>query len=196
MSLIQKEAPNFEAEALYPDGTMQPLNLYDYRGKYVVLFFYPMDFTFVCPTEIIAFSERVAEFRQRGVEVLGVSVDSIHAHFAWSNMPRREGGIGNVAFPLISDLDKDISRRYDVLLDQPSVALRGTFIIDQKGMVRSAMINDLPLGRNLDEVLRLLDALQQVEQHGEVCPANWHLGDDTMKATHDGLTEYAKTHVA
>jgi peroxiredoxin 2/4 len=196
MSLIQKEAPNFEAEALYPDGTMQSLNLYDYRGKYVVLFFYPMDFTFVCPTEIIAFSERVAEFRQRGVEVLGVSVDSIHAHFAWSNMPRREGGIGNVAFPLISDLDKDISRRYDVLLDQPSVALRGTFIIDQKGMVRSAMINDLPLGRNLDEVLRLLDALQQVEQHGEVCPANWHLGDDTMKATHDGLTEYAKTHVA
>lgn len=196
MSLIQKEAPNFEAEALYPDGMMQPLNLYDYRGKYVVLFFYPMDFTFVCPTEIIAFSDRISEFRQRGVEVLGVSVDSVHAHFAWSHMPRREGGIGNVAYPLISDIDKDISRRYDVLLDQPSVALRGTFLIDQKGMVRSAMLNDLPLGRNLDEVLRLLDALQQVEQHGEVCPANWHVGDDTMQATHDGLTEYAKTHIA
>ena len=196
MSLIQKEAPNFEAEALYPDGTMQTLNLYDYRGKYVVLFFYPMDFTFVCPTEITAFSNQIAAFRQRGAEVLGVSVDSIHAHYAWSHMPRREGGISNIAFPLISDLDKEISRRYDVLLDQPSVALRGTFIVDQKGIVRSAMVNDLPLGRNLEEVLRLLDALRQVEQHGEVCPANWHVGDDAMKATHEGLAAYAETHAA
>ncbi len=116
MSLIQKEAPNFEAEALYPDGTIQPLNLYDYRGKYVILFFYPMDFTFVCPTEIVAFSDQIAAFHQRGAEVLGVSVDSVYAHFAWSNMPRREGGIGNLAFPLISDLNKEISRNYDVLL--------------------------------------------------------------------------------
>jgi len=196
MSLMQKEAPHFEAEALYPDGTMQSLNLYDYRGKYVVLFFYPMDFTFVCPTEIIAFSDRIAEFRERGAEVLGVSVDSVHAHYAWSHMPRREGGIGSLTFPLISDLDKDISRRYDVLLDQPAVALRGTFLIDQKGIVRSAMVNDLPIGRNLEELLRLLDALREVEQHGEVCPANWHVGDDTMKATHDGLKEYAELNLA
>lgn len=196
MSLIQNEAPGFEAEALYPTGTIQPINLYDYRGKYVVLFFYPMDFTFVCPTEIVAFSERITEFCERGAEVLGVSVDSVHSHFVWRNMPRREGGIGDITFPLVSDLDKAISRSYGVLLDKPSVALRGTFLIDQKGIVRSAMVNDLPLGRNIDETLRLLDALHQVEQYGDVCPANWHTGEDAMKATHDSLKEYAQAHLA
>ena len=196
MSLIQNEAPEFEAEAIYPDGTIQQINLCDYRGKYVVLFFYPMDFTFVCPTEIVAFSERIAEFHQRGAEVLGVSVDSVYSHFAWCNMPRREGGIGEITYPIISDLDKAISRSYGVLLEKPSVALRGTFLIDQKGIVRSAMINDLPLGRNIDETLRLLDALHQVEQYGEVCPANWHAGDDAMKATHDSLKAYAMNHTA
>jgi peroxiredoxin (alkyl hydroperoxide reductase subunit C) len=196
MSLIQNEAPGFEAEAIYPDGTIQPVNLYDYRGKYLVLFFYPMDFTFVCPTEIVAFSERIAEFHQRGVEVLGVSVDSVYSHFAWRNIPRREGGIGEITFPLVSDLDKAISRSYGVLLEKPPVALRGTFLIDQKGIVRSAMVNDLPLGRNIDETLRLLDALHQVEQYGEVCPANWHAGDDAMKATPESLKVYAQAHLA
>lgn len=196
MSLIQNEAPGFEAEAIYPDGTIQPVNLYDYRGKYLVLFFYPMDFTFVCPTEIVAFSERIAEFHQRGAEVLGVSVDSVYSHFAWRNMPRRGGGIGEITFPLVSDLDKAISRSYGVLLEKPSVALRGTFLIDQKGIVRSAMVNDLPLGRNIDEILRLLDALHQVEQYGEVCPANWHVGEDAMKATPESLKVYAQAHLA
>src|SRR5581483_5665261 len=132
MSLIQREAPGFEAEAVYPDGTIGPINLYDYRGKYVVLFFYPMDFTFVCPTEIISFSNRIDEFTERGAAVLGTSVDSVHAHFAWWNMPRREGGIEQVSFPLVSDLDKSIAQSYGVLLEKPSVALRGTFLIDQK----------------------------------------------------------------
>lgn len=195
MPLIQGEAPGFESEAVYPDGTIGPINLYDFRGKYVVLFFYPMDFTFVCPTEIIAFSERLAEFTQRGAAVLGASVDSVYSHFAWRNMPRREGGIGEISFPLISDMDKTISQNYGVLLDKPSVALRGTFLIDQKGIVRSALVNDLPLGRNIDEVLRLLDALQQVEQHGEVCPANWHRGDEAMKATNESLKGYAQAHL-
>ena len=194
MSLIQREAPSFESEAVYPDGTIAPINLYDYRGKYVILFFYPMDFTFVCPTEIISFSERLAEFSRRGAEVLGVSVDSVYSHFAWRNMSRRDGGIGEISFPLISDLDKTISRSYGVLLEQPSVSLRGTFLIDQKGIVRSALINDLPLGRNIDEIVRLLDALQQVEQYGEVCPVNWHVGDETMKATPESLKEYAQAH--
>lgn len=193
MPLIENEAPGFEAEAVYPDGTIQPLNLYDYRGKYVVLFFYPMDFTFVCPTEIVAFSDQIDEFRQRDAEVLGVSVDSVHSHFAWRNMPRREGGIGNISYPVISDLDKEISRSYGVLLEKPSVALRGTFIIDRQGVVRSAMINDLPLGRNIDEMLRLLDALHQVEQYGDVCPANWHAGEQTMKATPESLKEYVQS---
>lgn len=195
MSLIQNKAPGFEAEAIYSDGLIRPINLYDYRGKYVVLFFYPMDFTFVCPTEIIVLSQRIKEFSQRGTEVLGVSVDSVHSHAAWRSMPRREGGIGEITFPLISDLDKTISRSYGVLLDRPSVALRGTFLIDQKGIVRSVMINDLPLGRNIDEVLRLLDALQQVEQHGEVCPANWQVGQETMKATPESLKMYAQSHL-
>ena len=193
MPLIENEAPGFEAEAVYPDGTIQPLNLYDYRGKYVVLFFYPMDFTFVCPTEIVAFSDRIDEFRQRDAEVLGVSVDSVHSHFAWRNMPRREGGIGNISYPVTSDLAKEISRSYGVLLEKPSVALRGTFIIDRQGVVRSAMINDLPLGRNIDEMLRLLDALHQVEQYGDVCPANWHAGEQTMKATPESLKEYVQS---
>src|SRR5437660_10813886 len=159
VSLIQKEAPGFEAEAVYPEGVIGPINLYDYRGKYVVLFFYPMDFTFVCPTEIVAFSEQIAEFQKRGAVVLGVSLDSVHSHFAWRYTLRREGGIGWITYPLVSDLDKSIACSYGLLFDRPSVALRATFLIDQKGIVRSAMVNDLSLGRNLGETLRLLDAL-------------------------------------
>lgn len=196
MSLIQHEAPEFAAEAVYPDGTMHPLKLTEYRGKYVVLFFYPLDFTFVCPTELIAVSERIAEFHERGAEVLGVSVDSVYSHVAWRSLPRREGGIGAITFPLISDLDKQISRSYGVLLEQLSVALRGTFLIDQEGIVRSAMVNDLPLGRNIEETLRLLDALQQVDQYGDVCPANWRTGEQAMKATQKSLIAYAMQQAA
>ena len=196
VSLIQKEAPGFEAEAVYPEGVIGPINLYDYRGKYVVLFFYPMDFTFVCPTEIVAFSEQIAEFQKRGAVVLGVSVDSVHSHFAWRNTPRREGGIGEITYPLVSDLDKSIACSYGVLLDRPSVALRATFLIDQKGIVRSAMVNDLSLGRNLGETLRLLDALQQVEVYGEVCPVNWQAGEKAMEATPESLKGYVQAHSA
>jgi peroxiredoxin 2/4 len=196
MSLIQQEAPEFEAEAVSPEGTIHFLKLTEYRGKYVVLFFYPLDFTFVCPTELVAVSERIAAFHERGAEVLGVSVDSVYSHLAWRSLPRREGGIGKITFPLISDLDKQISRSYGVLLEQPSVALRGTFLIDQQGIVRSVMVNDLPLGRTIEETLRLLDALYQVDQYGDVCPANWRTGEQAMKATHESLTAYTMRQAA
>jgi peroxiredoxin 2/4 len=190
MSLIQQEAPDFAAEAVSPEGTIHVLKLTEYRGKYVVLFFYPLDFTFVCPTELVAVSERIAQFQARGAEVLGVSVDSVYSHLAWRSLPPRQGGIGKITFPLISDLDKQIARSYGVLLEQSSVALRSTFLIDQQGIVRSVMINDLPLGRNIEETLRLLDALHQVDQYGEVCPANWSRGEPAMKATQESLTAY------
>ncbi len=191
MVQIQKQAPDFTADAVMPDGSVKEIRLADYRGKYVILFFYPLDFTFVCPTEIIAFSDRIEEFRSRGAEVLGVSVDSVYSHLAWRNQPRTEGGIGQVNYPLIADLDKGISREYGVLLDKPAVALRGLFLIDRDGVVRSMMVNDLPLGRNVDEALRLLDALRHVEEYGEVCPANWEPGTKAMKADPEGLKEYA-----
>lgn len=197
MVQIQKQAPDFKADAVMPDGTIREgLSLSDYRGKYVVLFFYPLDFTFVCPTEILAFADRIEEFRRRNCEVLGCSVDSVHSHLAWRRTPREEGGIGAIPYPLISDLDKSISRAYGVLLDKPSVALRGAFLIDRQGVVRSIMVNDLPLGRNVDEVLRLLDALQFTEEHGEVCPANWERGEPGMKATLEGVKEYARRRYA
>lgn len=197
MVQIQKKAPDFVAQAVMPDGTIrEEFSLSEYRGKYVVLFFYPLDFTFVCPTEILAFADRIGEFRRRNCEVIGVSVDSVHSHLAWRRMPREEGGIGDVPYPLVSDLDKSISRDYGVLLDKPSVALRGCFLIDREGIVRSIMVNDLPLGRNVDEVLRLLDALQYTEEHGEVCPANWERGQPGMKATVEGVKEYVRRRYA
>lgn len=193
MVQIQKPAPDFVAQAVMPDGTIrEEFSLAEYRGKYVVLFFYPLDFTFVCPTEILAFADRVNEFRGRNCEVIGVSVDSVHSHLAWRRTPREEGGIGAVPYPLVSDLDKSISRAYGVLLDKPSVALRGAFLIDRQGIVRSIMVNDLPLGRNVDEVLRVLDALQYTEEHGEVCPANWERGQPGMKATIEGVKEFVR----
>lgn len=192
MVQIQKEAPDFTAEAVMADGTVKEITLSDYRGKYVVLFFYPLDFTFVCPTEIEAFADQIGEFRNRNCEVLGVSVDSVHSHLAWRRTPRAEGGIGEIPYPLVSDLDKSISRAYGVLLDKPSVALRGAFLIDKAGNVRSMMVNDLPLGRNVDEVLRVLDALQFTEAHGEVCPANWQKGDPGMEATIEGVKAFAR----
>ncbi len=176
---VQKEAPNFTATAVVNEE-FKTIQLNDYRGKYVVLFFYPLDFTFVCPTEIIAFSDRVEEFQKRGCEVIGVSVDSQFSHLAWIKMPRTEGGLGGLKYPLVADLTKKISCDYGVLLDG-GIALRGLFLVDKGGVVRHVTINDLPIGRSVDEALRVLDALQFFEKNGEVCPADWKPGKATIK---------------
>jgi alkyl hydroperoxide reductase subunit AhpC len=175
---VTKEAPNFTSQAVI-NGEFKTLSLTDYRGKYVVLFFYPLDFTFVCPTEIIAFSDRVAEFEKRGVQVLGCSIDSQFSHLAWINTPRTKGGLGELKYPLVADLTKQISKDYGVLLEA-GIALRGLFLIDKGGVVRHVTINDLPIGRSVDECLRVIDALQYTETHGEVCPADWKPGAATL----------------
>ncbi len=192
-SLVTREAPNFTAQAAMPDNSFEELKLSSYRGNYVVLFFYPLDFTFVCPSEILAFNRKLDEFRKKGCEVIGISVDSHFTHMAWRNTPLNRGGIGEIQFPLVSDLDKKISSSYGVLLDD-SVALRGLFLIDRDGIVRHAVINDLPLGRNVDEALRMLDALKYTEEHGEVCPANWNPGDEAMVPTAEGVADYLAKH--
>ncbi|GAW68171.1 peroxidase [Geoanaerobacter pelophilus] len=177
---------------MLPDNSFAELTLSKYRGKYVVLFFYPLDFTFVCPSEILAFDKRVADFKAKNCEVIGVSVDSRFTHLAWKNTSVENGGIGNVQYPLVEDLDKSIARSYGILFNE-SVALRGLFLIDTKGVVRHTVINDLPLGRSVGEALRMLDALQFVETHGgEVCPANWQEGEESMKASTEGVAEYLK----
>jgi len=191
---VQNEAPDFKATSVMEDGSIKEVKLSDYRGKYVVLFFYPLDFTFVCPTEIISMSDRMEEFEVRNAQVLGVSVDSQFSHVAWRNTPRKKGGIGEIAYPLVSDLDKSISRQYGVLVEKPGIALRGLFIIDKLGKIRHITINDLPLGRNVDEVLRVLDAIQFNEKYGEVCPANWKQGEQGMKPDQKGLENYAQAH--
>ncbi|RKX26252.1 MAG: peroxiredoxin [Candidatus Zixiibacteriota bacterium] len=191
--LVTKEAPDFTAQAVMPDNSFADLKLSDYRGKYVVLFFYPLDFTFVCPSEIIAFDKALKKFKQKNTEVIGVSVDSQFSHFAWKNTARQDGGIGPINYPLVADLTKNISRDYGVLLDD-TVALRGLFLIDKEGVIRHAVINDLPLGRSVDEALRMVDALQFTEEHGEVCPANWKKGDDAMEPTAEGVAEYLAKH--
>lgn len=193
-AVVQNEAPDFKATTVMGDGSIKEIKLSDYKGKYVVLFFYPLDFTFVCPTEIIAMSDRIGEFEIRNTQVIGVSVDSQFSHLAWRNTPRMKGGIGEVTYPLVSDLDKSISRSYGVLVEKPGIALRGLFIIDKLGKLRHITVNDLPLGRNVDEVLRMLDAIQFNEKHGEVCPANWHKGEEGMKPDQKGLENYAQSH--
>ena len=188
--LVTKEAPDFTATAVMPDNSFnESFKLSDYRGKYVVLFFYPLDFTFVCPSELIAFDHRNGEFEKRGVQIIGCSVDSHFSHVAWRQTAVKNGGIGPVKYPLVADLTKDIARDYDVLVDN-AVALRGSFLIDKDGIVRHQVINDLPLGRNIDEMLRMVDALQFTEEHGEVCPAGWKEGDKGMAATADGVASY------
>lgn len=187
--LVTKEAPDFKAQAVMPDGSFEEISLSQYRGKKVVLFFYPLDFTFVCPSEIIAFDHRVEEFEKRGVVVLGCSVDSHFSHLAWRNTAVENGGIGAVKFPLVADIDKNIARDFDVLFNE-SVALRGSFLIDENGMVRHQVVNDLPLGRNVDEMLRMVDALAFHEQHGEVCPAGWQEGKAGMKPSAEGVASY------
>ena len=194
--LVTKQAPEFTAKAVMPDNSInESFKLADYKGKYVVLFFYPLDFTFVCPSEIIAFDHRLADFKSRGVEVIGVSIDSHFTHLAWKNTPVNNGGIGNVQYPLVADLTKNIARDYDVLIGY-SVALRGSFLIDKAGVVRHQVVNDLPLGRNIDEMLRMIDALQFTEEHGEVCPAGWQQGKEGMKGSTEGVAEYLAKHAS
>lgn len=179
--LVQQPAPEFHADAVLPNKEFKQISLSDYKGKYVLLFFWPLDFTFVCPTEIIAFSDRNDEFAELGVQVLGVSIDSKFTHLAWRNTPRAEGGLGDIAYPMIADMNREIARAYDVLLPA-GVALRGLFLIDQSGVVRHQVVNDLSLGRSVDEALRMVKALQFCEKNGEVCPANWKEGARTIKA--------------
>lgn len=189
--LVGKQAPQFSAPAVMADGSInEQFSMQDYQGKYVVLFFYPLDFTFVCPTELIAFSHRISEFQKRGVQVIGCSIDSQYTHIAWRNTPVSEGGIGPVAYPLVADVKHEICKAYDVELDPAGVALRGSFLIDKEGIVRHQVVNDLPLGRNIDEMLRMIDALQFHEQHGEVCPAGWSQGDKGMVADGKGVASY------
>jgi peroxiredoxin (alkyl hydroperoxide reductase subunit C) len=187
--LVNKQAPDFQAVAVV-DGEFKEIKLSDYKGKYVVLFFYPLDFTFVCPTEIVAFNDKVAEFKKRNVQLLGVSVDSQFSHLAWINTPKKDGGLGGLDYPLVADLSKKIATDYDVLIEGAGIALRGLFLIDKDGLVQHQVVNNLPLGRNVDEALRVVDALQFVEQYGEVCPANWNPGDKTMKADPEGSKEF------
>jgi len=193
--LVTNPAPDFTATAVLADGSIvEDFKLSENFGeKGTVVFFYPLDFTFVCPSEIIAFSHRYEEFQKRGVNVVGISVDSQFSHFAWRETPVEKGGIGRINFPLVADLTKNIARDYDVLLND-AVALRGSFLIDDKGIVRHAVINDLPLGRNVDEMLRMIDAQQFTDEFGEVCPAGWNKGDEGMKADAEGVAEYLAKH--
>lgn len=178
--LVQQPAPDFKAQAVLNDGTFKQISLSDYKGKYVLFFFYPLDFTFVCPTEIIAFSDRASEFEKLGVQIIGCSVDSHYTHNAWRNTPRTQGGLGQINYPLVADLNKEIARSYGVLLPG-GIALRGLFLIDKTGVVRHQVVNDLSLGRSVDEALRMVKALQFTETHGEVCPADWKEGSRTIK---------------
>ena len=193
--LVTKKAPDFSATAVLGNNEIvEDFNLYaNFGEKGTVLYFYPLDFTFVCPSEIIAFDHRLAEFTARGINVIGVSVDSQFSHFAWKNTPVNQGGIGQVKYPLVADLTKDIAKAYDVLLDG-GVARRGSFLIDADGTIRHAVINDLPLGRNIDEMLRMIDAMLFTNEFGEVCPAGWHKGDEGMKANTEGVAEYLAKH--
>ncbi len=188
--LVGKQAPDFTAEAAQGNRMIDKFTLSDYKGKYIVLFFYPLDFTFVCPTELLAFNEKLNEFKKRGVEVIAASVDSVNSHYAWLNTPVKKGGIEGVSYPIVSDLTKSISQDYDVIVDGAGKAYRGLFLIDKDFVVRHQVVNDLPLGRSVEETLRMVDALQFNDNHGEVCPADWHQGDKTMKETQESLVEY------
>jgi peroxiredoxin (alkyl hydroperoxide reductase subunit C) len=188
--LIKNKAPQFKAKAAINGQINENFSLDLFEGKYVVLFFYPLDFTFVCPTELHAFQEKLEEFKKRDAEVIGSSVDSHFSHLAWMNTPKSKGGIQGVTYPLVADLNKNIARDYQVLDEETGIAFRGLFLIDREGIIRHQLINDLPLGRSVDEVLRLLDALIFHEEHGEVCPANWQKGEKSMKPTPEGLATY------
>ena len=190
--LVGRPAPDFTAPAVLGDGTIvDEFNFNEARaGKYAVVFFWPLDFTFVCPSELIAFDHRLDKFKKRNVEVIGVSIDSHFTHNAWRNTPVNEGGIGPVGYPMVADMTHNICKAYDVETPDGAVAFRGSFLIDRDGVVRHQVINDLPLGRDIDEMLRVIDALQFTEEHGEVCPAGWHKGDKGMKDTPEGVADY------
>ncbi len=189
MSIVGKKAPQFSAEGV-ADGQIKQISLRDFDGTYKVLFFYPLDFTFVCPTELHAFQQELAAFEQRNVKLIGCSVDSAYSHAAWLRTPKKQGGICGVNYPLLADITKMIARAYGVLDEEKGVAFRGLFIIDTDNVVQCALINNLPLGRNIQEVIRLIDALQFSEQHGQVCPANWQQGEQGMVPNEAGLAEY------
>lgn len=192
--LVCKPAPDFTATAVLGNNEIKDITFSEFtKNKYVVLFFYPLDFTFVCPSELIAFDHRLEEFSKRGVEVLSVSIDSQFTHLAWKNTPVNKGGIGQVKYTMVADVKHEISRAYDVELEG-GVALRGSFLIDRTGMVRHQVVNDLPLGRNVDEMLRMIDALQFTEEHGEVCPAGWQKGESGMGASPEGVAKYLSEH--
>ncbi|XP_055885821.1 peroxiredoxin 1-like isoform X1 [Biomphalaria glabrata] len=182
-------APQFEAQAVV-NGEFKTIKLSDYKGKYVVLFFYPLDFTFVCPTEIIAFSEHAKEFRDINCEVLACSTDSVFSHLAWVNTPRKQGGLGQMNIPLLADKNAEISKKYGCLKPGDGIAFRGLYIIDDKQNLRQITINDLPVGRSVEETLRLVQAFQFTDKHGEVCPAGWRPGKDTIKPDPKGIQEY------
>ncbi|KAL7074836.1 hypothetical protein ACQ4LE_005599 [Meloidogyne hapla] len=186
---IGKLAPEFTTDAVV-DSDFKTVSLSDYKGKYVVLFFYPLDFTFVCPTEIIAFSERSGDFNKINVQLLACSTDSKFSHFEWINKPRKEGGLGEMKIPVLADRNMKIARDYGVLKEDEGIAYRGLFIIDPKGILRQITINDLPVGRSVDETLRLVQAFQYTDKHGEVCPANWKPGSDTIKPDPNKSKEY------
>jgi len=195
-SLINKQAPDFTASAVLADGSTKEISLKDYAGKYVALFFYPKDFTFVCPSELIAFDHRIGEFEKRGVVVLGVSMDDAETHAKWRDTPVNKGGVGALKYPLIADTSKAITNDYNVLHEQSGFSMRGTFLIDQKGVVQHMVCNNLALGRDIDELLRIIDALQFTEKHGEVCPAGWTTGKSGMKPTAEGVAAYLSENAA
>ncbi|KAG1135984.1 hypothetical protein G6F37_005718 [Rhizopus arrhizus] len=186
---VQKQAPAFTAPAVV-DGVFKDISLSDYKGQYVVFFWYPMDFTFVCPTEILAFSDRIEEFKALNTAVIGASTDSEFSHLAWINTPRKQGGLGEMKIPLLADKTKSIAKDYGILIEEAGIALRGLFIIDPQGVVRQITINDLPVGRSVDEVLRLVEAFQFTDKYGEVCPANWKAGEKTIKPSVKDSQEY------
>lgn len=188
--LVGKPAPEFRAKAVIEGRIVQDFSLINYLGKNVIFFFYPLDFTFVCPTELHAFQEAIEEFERRDTQIVACSVDSPYCHAAWLNTPKVKGGIQGVTYPIVSDMNRTISSDYDVLIKNEGIAYRGLFMIDKKGIVRHQVVNDLPLGRNISEVLRMLDALVFFEENGEVCPANWQKGTKSMKPTNEGLEHY------
>lgn len=188
--LVGKKAPEFEAKAVVNGRIVENFSLKDYRGKNVLFFFYPLDFTFVCPTELHAFQDKAADFERRNTVIVGCSVDSVYSHFAWINTAKHEGGIQGVEYPLVSDLNKSIAEAFGVLVPGEGIAYRGLFLIDKQGIIRHQLINDLPLGRSVDEAIRIVDALNYFELHGEVCPANWATGRKTMKASSEGVRQY------
>lgn len=193
-TLVGRKAPDFSAKAVVNKTVVNNFSLSQFRGKYVILFFYPLDFTFVCPTELHAFQSQLTALQSRNCEVIACSIDSAYTHLAYLNTPKSKGGIEGITYPLISDINKIIAKEYDVLHPEEGISYRGLFLIDKEGIIRHQLVNDLPLGRSVDEALRMVDALAFFEEHGQVCPANWQSGKSGMKATQKGLEEYATAH--